>query len=164
MNKNLLALLALTSIGPCFADAVGPAPNGLILPADYRDWRVIAVSQRTETSTLRVILGNDIAIQAARAGKTQPWPEGSMLAKIAWQQTNHPKFATAVVPGEFVHTDLMVKDSGKFANTGGWGFARWKGASLAPYGQDANAAQECFGCHSAAKDSDWVFTAPAKLP
>lgn len=164
MHKTFVFLALALMAGTSLADPVAPAPNGLTLPADYRDWRVIGVSQRTETGTLRAVLGNDIALQAARSGKTQPWPDGAMLAKVAWKQTTHPKFPTAVVPGEFVHTDLMVKDSAKFAATGGWGFARWKGESLTPYGQDASVVQECFGCHGAVKDNDWVFTKPVKLP
>mgnify|MGYP003352266756 CR=1 FL=1 len=48
--------------------------------------------------------------------------------------------------------------------TGGWGFGRWLGTEQRPYGTDANFAQECFGCHAGAKDSDWVFTTPVHLP
>jgi hypothetical protein len=162
VKKTLIILAAAITAGTCAADPA-PALNGVTLPPDYRDWRVLGVSQRTETGTLRAILGNDVAVQSARAGKTHPWPDGTILAKVAWKQTAHGKFPTAVVPGEFVHTDIMVKDSAKFAATGGWGFARWVGETLTPYGKDANFAQECFGCHGAAKDSDWVFTAPAKL-
>jgi hypothetical protein len=57
-----------------------------------------------------------------------------------------------------------VKDSAKYAATGGWGFARWVGETLTPYGKDAGFAQECFSCHGAARETDWVFTVPAKLP
>lgn len=166
MKKALFALtLTLSPISSMADPATAPlSPNGIGLPKDYQNWRLIGVSQRTENGTLRAILGNDKAIEAARSGQTHPWPDGAMLAKIAWKQTGHAKFPTAVVPGEYVHTDLMVKDSAKYAATGGWGFARWLGEKFTPYGQDANFAQECLGCHGAAKDADWVFTAPAKLP
>ncbi len=166
MKKTLLVLAATIGANLCWAEAVpvAPALNGITLPQDYRNWRLIGVSQRTENGTLRAILGNDAAIQAARSGNTHPWPDGAMLAKIAWKQSTLGKFPTAVVPGEYVHTDIMVKDSAKFAATGGWGFARWLGEKSIPYGQDANFAQECFACHGAAKDTDWVFTSPAKLP
>lgn len=166
MNKLLSALIGATLATQTWAEpaTVAPTPNGITLPGDYRDWRLIGVSQRTENGTLRGVLGNDAAIRAARDGKTHPWPDGAILAKIVWKQKTHAHFATAQVPGDFVHTEIMVKDSTKYASTGGWGFARWVGATLAPYGQNAEFAQECFSCHGAAKESDWVFTAPVKLP
>jgi hypothetical protein len=55
------------------------APNGISLPEGYRDWRLIAPSHRTDKNHIRVILGNDAAIEAARAGKTNPWPDGAEL-------------------------------------------------------------------------------------
>ncbi|SMF95324.1 Cytochrome P460 [Methylomagnum ishizawai] len=166
MKRSFFVLALALNTFPCHADpaAAPPAPNGITLPKDYQNWRLLGVSQRTENGTLRAILGNDKAIEAARSGQTHPWPDGAMLAKVAWKQKSHDKFATAVVPGEYVHTDLMVKDAAKYAATGGWGFARWLGDKFTPYGQDAQFAQECLGCHGAAKDADWVFTTPAKLP
>lgn len=166
MKKVLWCLALSWAVNFVWADSipVAPAPNGITRPEGYQNWRLIGVSQRTENGTLRAILGNDVAIQAARSGNTRPWPEGAVLAKLVWKQTAHGKFPTANVPGELVHSEFMMKDSRKFGATGGWGFARWLGEKSIPYGQDANFAQECFGCHGAVKDSDWVFTAPVKLP
>lgn len=166
MTKIPIFLALALGASVCHAEAtpVGPSPNGITRPEGYQNWRLIAVSQRTENGTLRAILGNSVAIEAARTGHTRPWPDGTILAKAAWKQTSHAKFPTAAVPGDFVHTDFMVKDSAKYAATGGWGFARWVGETLTPYGKDAGFVQECFGCHGAARDTDWVFTAPAKLP
>lgn len=166
MKKTLLLLAAAASAPLCWAEpvAVAPALNGMVLPKDYQNWRVIGVSQRTEKGELRAILGNDKAVEAARSGNTHPWPDGAMLAKLAWKQVAHDKFPTAMVPADYVHTDIMVKDAAKYPATGGWGFARWVGAGSIPYGKDADFAQECFACHGAAKDTDWVFTVPAKLP
>ena len=144
--------------------AADNAPNGLSLPAGYKDWRVIAPSHRTDNNTLRVILGNDIAVKAAREGKTNPWPEGTMLGKLVWKDTAHSVWPTAQVPGDFVHAEFMVKDSAKYSATGGWGFGRWLGMNQTPYGKDADFVKECFGCHTPVKDNDWVFTHPAKLP
>ena len=76
----------------------------------------------------------------------------------------HEAWEKAVVPGEFVHAEFMLKDSGKWADTGGWGFARWKGRDQEPYGKDATFVQECFGCHTPVKDNDYVFTHPIILP
>ena len=158
---SLLLFAAHTGIA---APVPPAAPNGMTLPAGYKDWRLIAVSQRTENETLRAILGNDIAMQAARSGQTRPWPEGSVLAKLVWKQKKHAAFATANVPGELVHAEFMEKNANRYASTGGWGFARWLGLDQQAYGSDASFAQECFACHGAAKDNDWVFTAPAGLP
>lgn len=123
----------------------------------------LGVHQRTDNNTIRAVLGNDVAIKAAREGKTNPWPEGAVLAKMVWKNSKHEKWVAAIEPGAFVHAEFMVKDSQKFAATGGWGFARWLGQEQKPYGKDANFVQECFGCHAPVKDSDWVFTHAVKL-
>lgn len=146
------------------AFAVEPAPNGIMLPEGYKDWRVIAPSHRTDNNTLRVILGNDAAIAAARDGNTNPWPDGSILAKLVWKDTTHEHWPTATVPGDFVHAEFMIKDATKHKDTGGWGFARWLGKQQEPYGKDSEFVQECFSCHTPMKDKDYVFTAPASLP
>ncbi|MBL1262191.1 cytochrome P460 family protein [Candidatus Methylomicrobium oryzae] len=146
------------------AEKPAPAPNGIELPAYYKNWRVIGVSERQDKESLRVIVGNDTAVDAARTGNTHPWPEGSILGKIAWKNQTHPNWPAATVPGEFVHAEFMIKDSAKYAKTGGWGFARWLGMEQKPYGQDASFVQECMACHAQVKDNDSVFTHPAPLP
>lgn len=166
-NKIILISTALIFIsGAIFAlkIPVRPAPNGIEFPSDYRNWRIIAPSHRTDNNTIRVVLGNDIAIQAARFGDTNPWPDGSIMAKLVWKDRKHDKWSEATIPGEFVHAEFMVKDSKKYSDTGGWGFARWMGLTRQPYGKDADFVQECFGCHQPVKDNDYVFTHPAELP
>ena len=145
-------------------EAVLPAPNGIELPSGYKDWRIIGSSHREDNKTLRVILGNDTAIDAARAGKNTPWPDGSILAKLVWKDEVHLKWEKATIPGGFVHAEFMIKDSEKYKGTGGWGFARWKGMNQEPYGEDASFVQECFGCHQPVKDNDYVFTHPSQIP
>lgn len=156
-----LFILAFPSVAALAAE---PAPNGLVLPEGYKDWRLIAVSERTDNNTLRAIVGNDAAIAAARAGKTKPWPDGVVLGKLVWKNDKHEKWESAIVPGAFVHAEFMVKDSRKYAETGGWGFGRWLGMDQKPYGKDAGFVQECFGCHTPVKDKDYVFTHPVSLP
>lgn len=158
------ALACAAAVAAIPASAVQPAPNGITLPEGYQDWRVIATSQRTDNNTQRVILGNDVAIEAARSGNTSPWPDGAVLAKLVWKSEALDKWPAAIVPGQFVHAEFMVKDSAKWAETGGWGFARWLGTGQAPYGDDASFVQECFGCHQPVKDRDYVFTHPAAMP
>jgi hypothetical protein len=171
-GENMKAVTILLAIGALMgisctavsADAVAPAPNGITIPPGYKDWRTIAVSHRTDNNTLRTILGNDVAIKAAREGKTNPWPDGAMLGKVAWKDATHDVWKAATVPGDFIQAEFMIKDSKKYSATGGWGFARWVGMDQKPYGKDADFVQECFGCHTPVKNNDWVFTRPVKMP
>jgi hypothetical protein len=165
--KTLVILLAAALSLPALASdkKVAPTANGIALPAGYKDWNVIAVSQRSDSNTLRAIIGNDVAVKAARAGQTNPWPEGAVIGKIVWKNAKDPLWAPATVPGEIVHVEFMLKDSKAYAPTGTWGYARWRGMQLEPYGKDANgAAAECFACHGVAKGQDYVFTKPAAIP
>jgi hypothetical protein len=157
-------LLIISALSFALLIPVRPAPNGIIMPAGYKDWRLIASSHRSDNNTMRVILGNDIAINAARDGMTNPWPDGTILAKLVWKNINHEKWPSATIPGGYVHVEFMIKDAKKFPETGGWGFARWTGPKKKPYGKDASFVKECFGCHMPVKDNDYVFTKPAVIP
>lgn len=159
-----LTIALMVGISLALKIPVRPAPNGIEMPEGFKDWRLIASSLRSDNNTMRVILGNDTAVQAARYGQTNPWPDGTMLSKIVWKNRIHEHWTTATVPGEFVQYEFMIKDSKKYPETGGWGFARWKGKNKKPYGEDASFVQECFGCHTPMKDNDYVFTHPADLP
>jgi len=157
-------LVALMPSAFVWAGGVSPAPNGIALPEGYKDWRVIAVSHRTDNNSLRIILGNDRAIAATRSGQTNPWPDGATLAKLVFKDATHGSWKAATVPGKFVHAEFMVKGKKRYAATGGWGFARWLGPAQTPYGKDASFAQECYGCHTPMKANDYVFTHPVVLP
>lgn len=141
-----------------------PSPNGISLPSGFEDWRLVSVSLRGDNNTIRAVLGNTTAIKAARSGKTLPWPDGTILAKLVWKQKTLEAWPSAAVPGDIVHAEFMIKDPVKYAATGGWGFARWLGTELKPYGKEAGFVQECFSCHTPVKDNDYVFTRPAYVP
>jgi hypothetical protein len=158
-----LGVAALSSLAVA-GGKMAPAPNGIELPADYKDWKVIGVAHRTDNNTMRAIVGNDAAVAAARQGRTNPWPDGAVLGKIVWKAGTDKHWDKATVPGDFVHVEFMVKDASKYAGTGGWGYARWKGKDLAVHGKDAGFAQECVACHTPVKGQDYVFTRPAFLP
>jgi hypothetical protein len=161
----LATLAAVTTFSVMAADSkVEPAPNGITLPEAYKDWRLIAPAYRTDKKHIRAILGNDIAIAAARAGKTNPWPDGTILGKLVWKEKSNTVWPTAIVPDAFVHAEFMLKDSKLYASTGGWGYARWTGMDQKPYGNDTGFVQECVACHTPVKSNDWVFTHPAVLP
>ncbi|TRZ56444.1 MAG: hypothetical protein D4S02_15590 [Rhodocyclaceae bacterium] len=96
--KNALAATALVLATSFSAFAADPAPNGITLPEGYKDWRLLSVHQRTDNNTIRAVLGNDVAIKAAREGKTNPWPEGTILGKMVWKNSKHEKWETAIEP------------------------------------------------------------------
>ncbi len=133
---------------------VPPAPNGIAFPSDYKNWKAISSTDRFDNQTKRVVLGNDIAVKAVAANRIDPWPDGATFAKVAWKQQT----------GAFFQVEFMIKDRRKYASTLGWGFARWRGADLKPYGKDAAFAEECVGCHTPLRKSDFVFTEPVKHP
>lgn len=159
-----VTLLAVAAAFGSRAGAAEPAPNGIALPEGYKDWRLLSVHQRSDNSTLRAVLGNDIAIKAAREGNTNPWPDGAILGKLVFKGAQHDRYPVAMEPSAFVHAEFMLKDSTRFKDTGGWGYARWLGKEQKPYGKDASFVQECVGCHTPVKDRDWVFTHPVTLP
>lgn len=164
MNKGILLLVCAALGTSLVSDASEntPAPShGIDYPTGWQDWGTIAMSHRTDNNTVRVILGNDVAVAAARAGQTNPWPDGAALGKVVWKHAKLERWEAAIGPGEFVHAEFMVKDAEKFASTGGWGWARWVGLDKEPF---AGGMQVCVACHTPVKDRDWVFTEPAELP
>ncbi len=146
------------------AQQIEDAANGVKYPENLANWRIIASSYRQDNDTQRIILGNHIAIQAVRSATFEHWPKGSILAKLVWKNTQHAQWQSAIVPGKLVHTEIMVKDDNKYKVTGGWGYARWKGSDLQPYGKNADFAQECYSCHTQVIKNDYVFTSAAELP
>lgn len=131
------------------------------IPPGYRDWRLISVAREEgDLDDLRAILGNDVAIQAYREGKL-PFPDGTIIARLAWSyvpsEENNEVFGRrqSFVAGPPKNgVQFMVKDSGKYASTGGWGFAQFNDGKPA----DAAVHQTCFACHEQAKARDLVFT------
>jgi hypothetical protein len=140
------------------AQAVRPSLNGLPYDPSWNGWKLLSVTDRGDNRQFRIILGNDIAVTAARAGKIHPWPEGSRFAKLAWLQEQTPD--GLIVPGKFFQIELMVKGSEQYKATEGWGWARWRGLDLKPYGKDAAFVTECTGCHLPLRGNDYVYTLP----
>jgi mono/diheme cytochrome c family protein len=132
--------------------------NGFPFDPDFENWKLISATDRGDNNTFRFILGNDIAKKAADSGNISPWPDGTRFAKIAWQQQLGPD--GLVHPGEFVQVELMLKDAHRYKNTEGWGWGRWRGLDLKPYGADARFVNECTGCHQPVRGNDYVYTLP----
>ena len=133
------------------------------VPPGYRDWKVVSVAhEEGDLNDIRAVLGNDVAINAYRAGKL-PFPEGAIVGRIAWShvpsEENNKSFgrAQSFVAGAptAYYLQFMVKDSKKYAATGGWGYSSF-GKDGKP--TDAASMQSCYPCHKAIKSRDFVFT------
>jgi Cytochrome P460 len=145
-------------------------PNGLAFSEfrGYESWQVVAVSQTEEL--LNVILANPVMIKAYQAGipgNGKPFPDGSKTAKIHWNPKKLETLPTAMVPASLHAVAFMVKDSKRFADSGGWGWGAFKynaasdtftpatTADTPPQGNDAKCG---LACHTIVKTRDYVFT------
>lgn len=161
LSMGMLCLPLLATITTGFAGE-SPAPShGIAYPQGWQHWSAIAVSHRLDNHTVRTILGNDIAVKAARSGNTNPWPDGAILGKVVWKETRLKDWEQAVGPDKFVHAEFMFKDANKYSDTYGWGWARWVGLEQKPF---EKGMQVCTSCHTPVKRRDWVFTDPAVFP
>lgn len=134
--------------------------NGISYIPDYKNWQIISTSDRFDNGTMRVIYGNDIAIKAVKENRINPWPEGTIFAKAAWDKLDDG--AGNITAGAFKQVEFMIKDSKKYSATNNWGFARFKTPKMVPYGKTAMFTTECKNCHKPMKDNDYVFTFPIK--
>jgi hypothetical protein len=139
---------------------VRPAPNGIGFIPEYKDWKMVSATERLDSQNIRLVLGNEVAIRAVEANRINPWPDGTIFAKVAWERLTGED--GAVRAGKFRQVEFMIKDSRKYASSLGWGFARWRDADLQPFGKDADFVQGCVGCHMPMRDNDFVFTMPVK--
>jgi hypothetical protein len=135
------------------------------IPAGYRDWRLVSVAhEEGNFHSFSAVLGNDFAIQAYREGKI-PFPDGAIIAALHYRhvpsEENNKVFGQdqSFVPGPPTNIQFMVKDSKKYASTGGWGFAHFQDGK--PSGDEAF-MKTCFPCHNEIKARDLVFTRYAK--
>jgi len=133
------------------------------IPAGYRDWKVVSVAHEAgQLNDIRAVLGNDIAIKAYREGKL-PFPEGAIVGRIAWgfvpSEENNKVFGSnqSFVAGSPTDTYLqfMVKDSKKYAATGGWGYSSFDKDGKPT---DEAAMKSCFPCHQKITDRDFIFS------
>jgi hypothetical protein len=145
-------------IPPVNLTAVQPELNGLPFDSTFENWKLISMTDRGDNNTFRFILGNDVAMRAAQSGNISPWPDGTRFAKIAWQQAAGSD--GLIHAGSFVQVELMAKDAAGYKRTDGWGWGRWRGLELKPYGKDAHFAEECTGCHLPVRGDDYVYTEP----
>ncbi len=153
---------ALVSMAAGNDDDEASAVFGVTIPAGYRDWQVISVAHEAGSlNDLRVLLGNDVAMKAFREG-TRPFPDGAIIGRLAWQYVpsaeNNAIFgrAQSFVPGAATNVQFSVKDSQRYASTGGWGYGQFEDGK--PNRSQA-LLNTCFPCHARApKTDDFVFT------
>jgi hypothetical protein len=179
MNRKTLLRIAIATA--CLALSGGLAvsapdkysakvPGGLALSEfrGYEAWQAISISANDKA--VAVIVGNPAMIAAYQAGipaNGKPVPNGAKMAKIHWQPKKNDFFPDATVPGSLLNVDFMVKDSKRYADAGGWGYAVFDYdaatdtftpgtmAGKPPQGKDAKCGVTC---HYKAKDTDYVFT------
>jgi hypothetical protein len=161
----VIVVAAAVSVGGAVTFSAGGADYESIqvfggkMPEGYRDWKLVSVAhEEGNLNDIRAILGNDIAIKAYREG-TLPYPDGAIIARLAWNyessEENNRVFgrSQSFVAGPPTNVQFMVKDSSKYASTGGWGFAQFNDGKPA-----AMAVQDCFSCHVPVKARDFIFT------
>ena len=135
----------------------------------YEDWPVIAISENG--GLIAVIMGNPAMIDAYKQGvpgNGKPFPDGAKMAKIHWNPKKQEAYpGQPTVPGTQHDVDFMVKDSKRFADSGGWGWGAFEydaaSDTFRPADTTDSPPQEhdakCgFSCHTIVKNRDYVFT------
>jgi hypothetical protein len=162
----VVSLATLAGVAARVAPAFGPADSDAApifvtkIPYGYRDWKwVSSAHEEGNLNSLGAVLGNDLTIKAYREGKL-PFPDGATIAALHYRhvasEENNKVFGQvqSFVPGPVTNIQFMVKDSKKYASTGGWGFATFTDGKPA----DAASMKSCFPCHDKVRDRDLVFT------
>ncbi len=162
----VVAVATMTGLVVFFASAPGHASGESVpayvteIPHGYRDWRWISSAHEAgNLNSIGAVLGNDAAIKAYRDGKL-PFPDGTMIVALHYKyvpsEENNKVFgqAQSFVPGAPTNIQFMIKDSKKYAATGGWGFGHFANGKPG----DAVFMKSCFPCHEKNKGTDLVFT------
>ncbi|MBJ6724394.1 cytochrome P460 family protein [Geomesophilobacter sediminis] len=180
--KRILALVVLGAVLAVLGGVAISAqdkymlkvPNGIAFSEcrGYEDWTVVSISE--DHGLIAAIVANPETIEAYRAGvpgNGKAFPDGSKMAKIHWNPIKMEKFPAATVPGIQHDVDFMVKDSKRFADSGGWGWAAFeydaatdtfRPGTMADKPPQGNNAKCGFACHTIVKGQDYVFTGYSK--
>jgi hypothetical protein len=179
MNRKNMLTIGVTTLSLAFLGGVAisaqdkytvKVPGGLAFSEfrGYEGWQAISMSRNDKV--VAIILGNPVMIDAYKAGipaAGKPVPDGAKMAKIHWKPKQNEFFPGATVPGGLLNVDFMEKDSKRFADSGGWGYAVFDYdassdsftpgtlAGTPPQGNDAKCG---FACHTKVKARDYVFT------
>lgn len=142
-------------------ESVSPV-YGVHLPKGYRDWQVVSVAHEAgNNNDIRAILGNDVAMRAFREG-IRPFPDGTVVARLAYRyeasDQNNSIFGQvqSFVAGPPTNVQISVKDSKKYASSGGWGYGQFENGKANP---NVELINTCFACHNKLpRDRDFMFT------
>jgi len=179
MNRNgtLIIGIAGVALAVLGAEAMSAqdkytvkVPNGLAFSEfkGYEEWQLVSISE--DGPLIAAILANPVMMDAYRAGvpgNGKPFPDGAKMAKIHWNPKKSETFPAATVPGTLHDVDFMVKDSKRFADSGGWGYAvfdydagsdAFTPGTLTDNPPQGNDAKCGFACHTIVKTRDYVFT------
>jgi hypothetical protein len=166
--------LAFLGVGAILADSNDKyalkVPGGLAFSEfkGYEGWQTISLSQNDHM--MAVIVGNPAMIKAYQAGSPgngKPFPDGARMAKIHWTPKKSDNPGNPSVPDTLHDVDFMVKDSKRFADSGGWGYAMfeydaasgtYRPGTVEDSPPQENDAKCGFGCHTIVKSRDYVFT------
>ena len=166
-----VALALLGSLASAQQDKYAlTVPGGLAFSEfrGYETWQVVSISH--DGDLIAAILANPVMIEAYAAGipgNGKPFPDGAKMAKIHWNPKKLETFPAALVPDTQHDVDLMVKDSKRFADSGGWGYgvfeydaasATFRPGTLTDKPPQANDAKCGYACHTRVKARDYVFT------
>ena len=156
----MTGLVALIAPAPGHASGESAAAFVTEIPHGYRDWKWISSAHEAgNLNSIGAVLANDVGIKAYRDGKL-PYPDGTIIAALHYRYVasdeNNKVFgqAQSFVPGAPTNIQFMVKDSKKYAATGGWGFGHFADGKHG----DAAFMKSCFPCHEKTKATDRVFT------
>jgi hypothetical protein len=164
-----MAALAVLGAAALFAQGQDKDKYSLVSPGGiafsdfrgYEDWADVS-SARTD-EILKVIVANPAMIKAYKAGvpgNGQPFPDGSMIAKLQWKHKKSTEAPFVVeVPDVFTQAFVMEKDSKRFPKTGGWGYAVFNyDAATDKFTADPKSPSDCgYACHTPVKAKDYIF-------
>jgi hypothetical protein len=175
-GKSMMAIGIATLAGLCMGAVYAQThdkydlvvPGGLAFSEfrGYESWQTIGVSRQAD-ETLAVILGNPAMLEALQAGipgNGRPFPNGAKMAKVHYAQMKLATFPTTAVSGTQRDVLFMVKDSARFPDGGGWGYAAFTfdaaSSRFAPLmaPRQANDAKCGVACHTLAQARDYVFS------
>lgn len=135
--------------------------TGIAYSDDYKSWTVISVTDKFDGGSMRIVYGNNIMINAIKNNQV-PFPDGAQMVKAVWGKQREDEEGN-VLPGNFQNVQFMVKDSKKYKSTEGWGFAKFDGPDLKPFGKTVAFATTCINCHKLlVAKNDFVFNIPTK--
>lgn len=157
MRKFLFLAVAAVAFGASLPDL--KEPNGLSFKKieGYEKWQVAATHWRKDKNELRYVMVDPKSEKAFKKGKKLR--DGAIVVKIGWSTKPMESFADGIEADKIQRVEYMIKDSKKFATTGGWGYARFVKTADGGYKAWGGDANECYACHTAVANKDYLFSA-----